>query len=380
MKRSHISGVVICLLTFYLSLACAQNQSIENDYWYNSPDGEKIEFETVNELMWVEFAEATPDHKKSDVITTYKNSTTSSVIIPKNWKMSDEVMPLAAQLSATEKKTLRKNKPEILGMLPRLRNKATGKVADFRPATFDIVFSQEIHETELQAFLKRYGLKLRSDSEKNFNSYYVDRFVHVEIPKGAALFPLIREIREQPEVLYAFPLKRAGRNRIYNQMNMLSRFSKRGETPEMDKVYQVCREIYYLYHNNSPKIFQQYVKNSSIKLPSPGELEVQISAKENSPTLKQRLQGLGFKLHGSYNVRTYHVYSGVLPIKTIRECARIDEIIAIERPTYINADTFQDNHTESQHTLKQDSHAKSNQTSSGTITEGLNSNWSTALA
>lgn len=201
--KTKISFCLSFLILFSNSVF-AQFQAVEkeNPYWYYAPDGQRIEFIPVAEEILIEFKPEAESSVKfralSQLKVNEKKDASRNVLFKttekEKWSDEDEVFLTHTNNSILKTEEILEQESEILGILPKLKNKSTGEIVEFRPATFDIVFSQNLSAAEIRSFLNKHNLKLRSDPLRNFYSYHVLRFIHVEIPRGAELFSIIRKI------------------------------------------------------------------------------------------------------------------------------------------------------------------------------------------
>ncbi len=335
--KTEINYICATFLILFSSTGFAQVKTtdIENPYWYYSFNGERIEFEPVAEEILVEFkakAESSAKiralsklNENYDALWKGQFKTTKEV----NWSDKDEVLLLNTNANILKTEEILKQESEILGVLPKLKNKSTGEIVEFRPATFDVVFSQDIPASEIKSFLNKHHLKLRSDPIRNFYSYHVMRFVHVEIPKGAKLFSIIRKIANEPEVEHAFPLLRQGRARIVQIINLISSKKLRNDEPSyFAKLDTPCREIYRLYNNSPSQVLDIYKDKYNVKLER-NEIAVSILLNDDFTNNLNILQAVEFDLEKVGKLGANSVFHGSLSIKDIAECAKQEAVARV---------------------------------------------------
>ncbi|MCH8128260.1 hypothetical protein IIC38_20285 [candidate division KSB1 bacterium] len=152
--KTEINYICATFLILFSSTGFAQVKTtdIENPYWYYSFNGERIEFEPVAEEILVEFkAEAESSAKiralsklneNYDALWKGQFKTTKEV----NWSDKDEVLLLNTNANILKTEEILKQESEILGVLPKLKNKSTGQILFLQSSK--IAFSQEVSTSD----------------------------------------------------------------------------------------------------------------------------------------------------------------------------------------------------------------------------------------
>jgi len=277
LKNSHLK-ISIFFIGILTLTNCSKELNMKLEEMTESsiiaPNGTKIVYSPIDTLLVIEFSEGVSKERKQEIIDDF-NLKLLSIRHRKNLPIqsigeSTLVLDVTKGTSLTIRyQIIQKYPNDINGILPAFAYEGSKEPLYLKATTFGIVFFLDVPQDSVMGFLKRHNLSISGNwIEKNFYSYYVMRFVHVNIPKHADLFDVIDSLSKETEIYSAFPLYVNGGYALPHGPNPIpSKFTNiRKAPPYLNKIEGNLQQIYWIWKTAPMSVLKELSNRSHIPM------------------------------------------------------------------------------------------------------------------